>query len=169
VTASMKKLWYILQLALYACLCVFAHLVIITLLPYPFYALNVALALIMLYIIRTERGGVVWMSFLVGILFDLYATTPFGLYSFCFTFASLLIYWLYTEIFTAQSLWAILLLAFVGATIFRILYLSTDWIFRDILWSDVLVYSATDIVQTSIFTIMLYGILGVYKYKRPLQ
>jgi len=74
------------------------------LLPHPLDTTNVILAVVTLAMLLKPTGYIVWLSFFLHYLVELYALTPFGIILFSGTMSTLLAYWLLRDVFSTPNI-----------------------------------------------------------------
>ena len=98
------------------------HLGISFLLPYPFNKINIIFVIVLFFILRGSSGAIVWFSFLLHYLIELYATSPFGVILFSGTMSTLAIYTLSHSMFSSAKPTVALGLATTGMLVYRTIY-----------------------------------------------
>lgn len=141
------------------------HFAAIIFLPYPFSEINILAAAVILALLITESGAVVWWALALFCLLDWYTVGPFGIVLSAGTLATLLLIWLYRGLLTNRGVWSVALLTAVFVVLFRILYtggllmvhgydrlgiLSPLW------WSAVV-----ELLATTVFVSFAYFILAL--------
>lgn len=119
----MRILSFILKVLGLSLLVMILALAIPFLLPYPFNKVHVLMIALVLIMLRTQSGSVVWLSLLFYFLTELYALSPDGVVLFSGTIGMLLLYWFFQSSVTNRSYIAAVALAVLGVLIFRILYI----------------------------------------------
>lgn len=158
------KLWNKIFLAIFFTVSILIlHVGFATLMPYPFNTMQVALLLLTYIIILKKTGTTVWMAFVIGFVFDIMTATPFGIFILCYTVTTLLLYWLFRDILTQQSFWAVAALTGAGLIVFRSIYLIAMFFTDTILLSDLLRWFMWELILTIVAGIILYFIFGLHK------
>ncbi len=139
------------------------HVGFITLVPYPLNTIQVALLLLTYIIILKQSGTTVWMAFVIGFIFDLMSSSMFGIFTLSYTVTVLLLYWLFRDILTQQSFWAVSALTAAGLIVFRIMYTLTLIISQDIIWSDLMIWYSWEFMMTVGAGIILYFVFGLHR------
>ncbi|OGH73246.1 MAG: hypothetical protein A3C90_03955 [Candidatus Magasanikbacteria bacterium RIFCSPHIGHO2_02_FULL_51_14] len=92
-------------------------------LPYPYAYVNALFAILILFLLLSENGAVVWMAFCALFIVELYATSaPFGAHLFAGTISMLLGYWLYQYMLTNRSWYSGIALTVMVLAMYRLLY-----------------------------------------------
>jgi len=95
------------------------------LLPFPLNKINVIFGSIVLMLLLTRNGVLVWMSFFLHYLVELYATIPFGVVLFSGTMTTLVLYWISREVFSSAKMIIVLGMGLVSIIIYRFFYTVT--------------------------------------------
>lgn len=98
------------------------HLLVSYTLPYPLNHVNAIIGLVILSILWFDSGVVVWLSFVVFFFLEQFQSGPFGILIASGTFSTLILFWLYKELFTNRSLWSVLAMSGIGVLVYRVLY-----------------------------------------------
>ncbi|HAT03988.1 MAG TPA: hypothetical protein DCS29_04430 [Candidatus Magasanikbacteria bacterium] len=164
----MKKIIDVLLSIFLSFLLVILHIAFLNILPSPLNALNTIFSIIVLLIIVTNSGKVVWISFFVYFLLDIYSSTPFGTNLFAGTLTTLVIYWFHKDIFTNQSLLSTFVITAAGLVVFRLMYTCINLFYKDFLWSDLFIAYGWEIVCTVIVALILHTLFFIISKKmRP--
>lgn len=145
------------------------HMAFLYLFPYPLNKINVIFMFLVLAMLWTDSGIIVWVSFLLHFFIELYALTPFGIVLFSGTIAILMLFWLYRNVFINRSFVAVVSLSATAILLYRLLYTLTLSIFaypiiaQQSFFSLIGVY-AWEMLFTVIGAVMLYGI--TYRFTR---
>ena len=99
------------------------HVFFIYTLPFPFRAINTIFVVLFFVLWWRESGSVVWISFFVHLLTEFVSDLPFGITVFSGTVSMLVGYWLYVNVFTNRSWYAISLLLVVTIALFRLSFI----------------------------------------------
>ena len=146
-----------------------AHLIFSFLLPYPFSTINVLIILIVISILVTESGTVVWLSFFSYFIIELYSQmTPFGVVLLAGTLSTLLAFWLYKHIITNRSWYSSLALIAVTLFFYRLIYFSgllfliSLRVVQSPDWFGVFVFFGWELLLTSVVMAILFLILRFF-------
>ncbi len=88
---------------------------------------------LMIMLLSSDNGRVVWFAALIYFCLELYAITPFGILFASGTLSMLFLVWIYRSLFTNRSLVAAAALTAVGLFLYRVLYsigifmVSSEW------------------------------------------
>lgn len=115
----MRKLFSIITKVLFLLVLVIAHLFISYLLPFPFHTVNIIFASLILFMVLTESGVIVWMTFFTHLCIELYSVSPFGVILFSSTTSMLLTYWLFRSVVTNRSWYSTIFLTFLALLLYR--------------------------------------------------
>ena len=100
-----------------------------------------------------RKGTVVWLSFVMHFLIELYSTAPFGTILFSGTIATLIIYWLAESVFTNSTVLVALGLSTIGLIVYRAIYTVF------LVASSVVLDTNTGLLQGSIMLVFLWELL----------
>lgn len=103
-------------------LAVVLHIGLVSFFPYPINKINLILLYVIMILLITESGRVVWISFVTYFLIELFSVTPFGVVLYSGTISALIFYWLYKSIFTNRSIFTTMSLAAISIFVYRFLY-----------------------------------------------
>lgn len=143
------------------------------LLPLPFSRLNLALAILIVWMLWSGKGIVVWWMFFTSFIVELYSTSPFGTILFSSTLAMLLGYWFYRHIFTNRSWYAAIILTIAIILFYRTIYtllliiLSILEVANPIPWKLFFLASLWEILFTTLLVALFYLILS--RFSRRLK
>lgn len=160
----MRKLKKIILLFFLTLLVLVLHFAIAYALPYPFDKINILFIYLILYLIVTESGTVVWLAFLTHIFIEIFPSTIFGVTLLSSSLAMLFSYWLYTYYITNRKWFSVGFLTFLTILFYRILY-SFFLFFRNrfdettphIEWSQMVQLSFWEIILTTgLFTLIYF-------------
>lgn len=166
---SMRYLFQALKVVGGCILVAIIHMAFLYLFPYPLNKINVIFMFLVLAMLWTDSGIVVWVSFLLHFFIELYALTPFGIVLFSGTIATLMLFWLYRNVFINRSFVAVVSLSAAAILLYRFLYTLTLSIFaypiivQQSFFSLIGVY-AWEMLFTVIGAVILYGI--TYRFTR---
>lgn len=139
----------------------FLHLGFAYVLPHPYQLANVLLAGLVLMLMATNSGKVVWIAAALYWCLELYSVTSFGVVLVSGTMSMLATYWLYQSLITNRTLPAVATLAGTSLVGYRICYtlglLLTTGVPAD--WSAYLITLAWEFLMTIILTTISFVIL----------
>lgn len=144
------------------------HLAGTYLLPEPFVRINIIFAALTVFMLLKERGGVVWLSFVLHLFLELYATTPFGIVLFSGTVSILFSYWVYQSVFTNRSWYAAMAIVSLALLLYRGCYIVL-LLFAQVLFGTVDVVIAPLVVSSLgelLWTTLLVGIIMLFLTRR---
>ncbi len=139
------------------------HMGFTILAPYPLNTLQVALLLLAYIIIIKRAGTTVWMAFVIGFVFDIFSAIPFGIFILSYTLTTLLLYWLFRDILTQQSFWAVAALTAAGLVVFRLIFTIALAMTQHIILKDLLVWYGWELLFTIGCGVILYFVFGRHK------
>ncbi len=150
-----------------------AHIAVRYIFSLPLGTVNVTLAALSIMVIFAGRGSVVWASFFIHFLLELWSSIPFGIVLFSGTMSVLLTYWLFHFVLTNRSWYLTLAVTAFCVLLYRALFLfallgsalTREGEFRS-LDSAWLLYG-WEIVTTSALVLIVYG--GVEAWRRLLH
>lgn len=119
----MKFLFSWLKKFAFLLLLVIFHFFISYLLPFPLNAVNILFAALVLSMMWSESGSVVWMAFFMHFLIELYSVSLFGLILLSSTLSILLTFWFLKYFFTNRSWYSALFLTFIALSLYRSFFL----------------------------------------------
>lgn len=147
------------------------HLGLSLLLPYPLSKINIIFAILILVMLWSESGLVVWISFFIHFLIELFASTPFGVILFSGTISILIGFWLYRSLYTDRSWYAALTLCFTTLLLYRIFYLLglffSKTMIKDLYIPLKLIFitSGWEFLFTALFVAIFYFIMSKFTHK----
>lgn len=103
-------------------LVVIFHIGLVTFLPYPLNKINLISLFVIIILLITESGKVVWLSFIPYFLIELFSVTPFGVVLYSGTISALVSFWLYKGIFTNRSVLTTMSLTAISIFLYRFFY-----------------------------------------------
>ena len=112
----------IIKLLLLAISITFLHIVIISFFPYPLNHINVAMLLLLLIFIITNRENYIWLGVLVGLLLEMFTSVPYGVNLASLVASIIFINWLSLNIFTYRSLYMVFIIGILGSFIYRFIF-----------------------------------------------
>ena len=94
------------------------------LLPSPWNRINSIFIVLVLLLLMSETGLVIWLAFATHFFVELYAATPFGTILFSSTVGMLATFWLYQYFFTNKSWYTALAVSGMSLVFYRLLYVT---------------------------------------------
>ena len=91
-------------------------------LPYPLSTVNIILLTSVVYFLHKEQKGVLWFSVLFHFFLELYSIHLFGLLVLSSSVALLVFFWVYKQVFTDTSWYAVSVLIFFVVGIYKFVY-----------------------------------------------
>src|SRR3990167_8100335 len=139
------------------------HMGALYLFPYPLNKINVIFSFLVLAILWTDSGVIVWVAFLLHFFIELYALSPFGIVLFAGTMATLMLFWLYRNVFINRSFVAVVSLSLTAIVLYRVLYTIALFIFsfslvREQSFASLMIVYAWEVLFTIIWAVFLYFI-----------
>lgn len=156
----MRALIHALMILFLSIVIFVAHLFFINFLPTPFNSINIVFLSLILFLIFNNSGNVVWFSFILHLLLDMYSVTSFGIYLFAGTISILFEYWFYRDLFTNRSIWALVAMTASGLLIFRVLSTICILFVHEILWQDMLLFYFFEFIFTVFGAVLVYSIIN---------
>ncbi len=89
-------------------------------LPFPLSNFNIIFTVLILFMLFSQKGSVVWMAFFTHLCIELYSVSPFGIVLFSSTLSILFMFWLSQYFFTNRSWYSSIILTFLSLTLYRI-------------------------------------------------
>lgn len=150
------------------------HMAVTYILPFPFDKINIIFASLILFILFNKSGAVVWISFLVHYLVELYATTAFGIVLFSGTMSILFVYWLSKNVFTNPRFVVAIGLSAIGLLIYRatyvlslfLLYLLSRGRYETGLVPGMIVLYIWELFLTTVLVSIGYIVISFYRGKK---
>lgn len=150
------------------------HMALTYIAPFPLDKINIIFAFLILFILFNKSGAVVWISFLVHYLVELYATTTFGVIIFSGTMSILLVYWLSKNVFTNPRFVVAIGLSAMGLVLYRavyalslfLLYVLSRGRYSTGLVPGVIVLYLWELFFTTILVSIGYFIISLYRGKK---
>jgi len=142
-------------------------------LPYPFSKVSLFLAGLIIWLLWSAKGNIVWFAFFASFIIELYSAIPFGIILFSNTVAMLFGLWLYRQIFTNRSWHAALAISAIILGFYRLFYilgLLTLKIFNfDIIipWQTLLLTIFWEMFFTTLLVSLIYFFLS--RFSRRLR
>jgi len=103
-------------------LLVVAHMGVSNLFAYPFNQVNIIFVGLILFLVWTQSGAVVWISFFAHFIIELFSHTPFGIVLFSATMAALCAFWVFQYVVTNKSIIATVVLSGLIVLCYRLIY-----------------------------------------------
>ncbi len=134
--------------------------------PYPYNKTNLLMAFLVIMLMVSESGKVVWLSFILHFFIELYALTPFGVVLFSGTSSMLVLFWMYKSIVTNRTFVAATLLSSLAIVLYRLSYsvlLVVSNLFAStgaVAWHPLFVIYGWELLFTVSFTSLLYIIVS---------
>lgn len=98
------------------------HIGLVTFFLHPFNKINLISLFVIIILLMTESGKVVWLSFVSYFLVELFSITPFGVVLYSGTISALVSFWLYKGIFTNRTVLTTMSLATISIVVYRFFY-----------------------------------------------
>jgi hypothetical protein len=92
-------------------------------LPWPFSHIHGLTLSLLLYLLYTESGRVVWLAFFSNFILEFFSATPFGILITAGTVSTLIVYWMYLHFFTNHSWYTAMAVTTIALLLYRILFL----------------------------------------------
>lgn len=169
----MKKVILFLINLLVLVFLVIGNIALSLVLPYPFSKVSLLFAGLIIWLLWSAKGNVVWFTFFVSFITELYSALPFGIILFSSTAAMLFGLWLYRQIFTNRSWHAALVISVIILGFYRLFYIFGLVVLRifnfDIIipWQALFVTVFWEILFTTILVSLFYLILS--RFSRRLR
>lgn len=169
----MRKLILFFFNLLILVLLVIGNIALSLILPYPFSKVSLFFAGLIIWLLWSAKGYVVWLAFFASFIIELYSALPFGIILFSATAAMLFGFWLYRQIFTNRSWYAALAISLIILGLYRLLYilcLIVLKIFRFeiiIPWQTLSIIILWEMFFTTILVSLLYFIIS--RFSRRLR
>ena len=147
-------------------------------LPYPLSAINIILLTSVVYFLYKEQKGIFWFSALFHFFLELYSIHLFGLLILSSSVALLVFFWVYKQVFTNTSWYAVSILIFFVVGVYKLVYgvlFYLQKIFfssgQSLLFSEYIVSSIQEMMCTAIaggvvYVLIFYIILPQKKQKK---
>lgn len=117
--AFIKKSLKIIFLSLAVVMC---HLLVISILPYPFNQINIILVFLILLLTIKNQTDILWLAVIIGFLTEPFVAISFGISTLTLTLGIWIAYWLYNNIFIHHSVFLIIVLSALTVFIYRLLF-----------------------------------------------
>ena len=137
-------------------------------LPFPYSKLNILFAVIIILMLLSDSGLIVWITFFSHLFIELFSTTPFGVIIFSSTISILVAFWLYKHIFTNRSLLATIALSSFALIFYRLIYILLLAITRlfgirtEIPWQLIFITFLWEFLFTTTLVAIFYFILSKF-------
>lgn len=165
----MRFLFSLLSKTLFLLFLVIAHFFLSYTLPFPFNTLNIIFASLVLYMVFSESGSVVWMAFFTHFCIELYSVSSFGIILLSSTLSILFTYWFFQFVFTKKSWYSIPFVAFLSLALYRaislLLLVLIGFITKDtaIPWGSIFILAAWELFFTELVVMIGYGCIPFIK------
>ncbi len=151
------------------------HMAFAYIAPYPLNKMNIVFASVIIYLLFNKSGAVVWISFMLHYLVELYSVTTFGIILFSGTVSILIVYWLSKNIFTNPRLIVAVGLCAMGLLLYRVisaclvllLYLFSRGSYDTGLVPGAVALYMWELLFTTMFVSALYAIISVFRKNKP--
>lgn len=170
----MRKLFSIFGKLIFLIGLVISHFFLSYSLPFPLNTINILFAVLIVYMIVSESGVIVWMAFFTHLCIELYSVTPFGIILASSTLSLLFTFWMFQYVFTNRSWYSAIFLTFISLLLYR----SISFLFlvlydfmtktENIPWSKSIVLAAWELLFTEMVVLVLYTLLSQF-YKKGLS
>lgn len=144
---------------------VVAHFFLSYILPFPLNTVNVIFASLVLFMLLSESGTIVWMAFFTHLCIELYSVSPFGVILFSSTVSILFTYWLFQYFLSNRSWYSTVVLTFLSLFFYRaislilIAFISFVGKGDSLPWSNILALAGWELLFTEIVVIAGYAII----------
>ncbi len=98
---------------------VVSHFFFSYVLPFPWSTVNIIFAVLILFLLFSQKGTVVWMAFFTHLCIELYSVSPFGIVLSSSTLSVLVMFWLFQYFFTNRSWYSSIVLTFFSLAFYR--------------------------------------------------
>lgn len=149
---------------------VVAHFFLSYFLPYPFSTINIVFASLILFMILSQSGTIVWMAFFTHFCIELYSVTPFGIILFSSTMSLLFTFWLFQYVLSNTSWYSAIFLTFFALLFYRSISLFLLFFIHSIgrgvaiPWSNIVRLSGYELIFTEI--IVIFGYILILKFRK---
>jgi len=147
------------------------HFSIAYTLPYPYDKINILFIYLILYLLWTKSGGVVWVAFLTHILIEAFPSSAFGVTLLSSSVAFLVSYWLSVYYITNKKWYGATTLMIVTLFTYRVLYSIFLFLAQrfdsssvHVEWKELWQLGMWEILLTSVVFTILYSLL--YKFSQ---
>ncbi len=165
----MRKFLRFLFLILITFGVVMFHFFIVYTLPFPFDKINILFIYLVFYLLITELGSVVWLTFLTHIFIEVFPSNIFGVTLLSSSLAFVFSYWLYMYYITNRKWYGATTLIISTLLFYRIFYSVCLLIFyrispqqSSIQWKELWQLSMYEIGLTSVVFTVIYLILSKF-------
>lgn len=133
------------------------HVSLLFFLPEPFNKINVIMIALVVMLLTTDSGSVIWFAAFLYFCLELYTVTPFGVVLTAGTISLLLLVWLYRAFFTNRSVVSVAALTGVGLILYRILYsLGLLVVGRSWQWPSLFAVYGLELIVTVPAAVIIY-------------
>jgi len=135
-------------------------------LPFPYSKLNILFAIIILLMLWSDSGLIIWITFFSHLFIELFSTTPFGVILFSSTIGILISFWLFKHTFTNRSLLATLAMSSIALILYRLIYILLLYLTKlfgiipDIPWQLIFITFLWEFLFTTTLVAIFYIILS---------
>lgn len=165
----MRFLFTLLSKTFFLLFLVIAHFFLSYFLPFPFNTINIIFASLILYMVFSESGSVVWMAFFTHFCIELYSVSSFGIILFSSTLSILFTYWFFQYVFTKRSWYSIPFVTFLSLFVYRLVSLFLLFLVGittkggEIPWKSLLILAAWELLFTEIVVMIGYAVIPLIK------
>ncbi len=136
---------------------------------FPFSMVNLIFASIILILLWSNSGGVVWLTCALHFCLELFSVFPFGVILISSTMSILITYWLYQNFFTNRSIYSTIFLTIISLSLYRIFSFAivsfsslVDDTFSFVLSTTLVRMIMWEIVLTTILSVILYTVVTFF-------
>ena len=165
----MTRFFFQIFVGVFGALSIFLiHLLLNGLLFYPINHINFIFLVMLWLIIFYGRTRIVWIFLPLAFLIEIFSSVPFGINSISLLVSFFILYWLMFNIFTNRSVLTIFLLAVIGMSLYRFLYLLILFILTffdyDFYFSWEIIYTQiiAEIAITALIATLVYLIASLF-------
>lgn len=166
-----KLLRFLFLFFLTLCIVVF-HFFIVYTLPFPFDKMNILFLYLVLYLLITEQGNVVWLAFLTHIFIEVFPSNIFGVTLLSSSLAFVFSYWLHMYYLTNRKWYGATALMIATLFCYRILYSLFLFVFHritplsvNIQWKELWQLSIYEIGLTTLLFTFVYILLSKFSQR----
>ncbi len=155
------------------------HILVSYILPLPFSKINSIFICMLLLLLFTESGRVVWITFGTLFIIELYSLSPFGIILYSGTIAMLFTYWLLHDVFTNRNWTVAFFITPISLFMFRLLYILLLLTVRiggahiDIRWIYLFVNFLWEMLWTTLAVGAIYPFIlwtqGNFRFRHSIQ
>lgn len=125
-------------------------------LPSPLAFIQWHFLFLIVYLLIKHSKYTVWIAFAVFFVSDIFSVLSFGIYLSAGTFSFLIMYWLYEDLFTNQSLWTVAALCSVGFVLFKTGILAGMLITREFIGLNLLRIYIIELISTTVAALFIF-------------